>query len=303
MALRVLTIDGGGIRGVFAARFLQKLEECGKPLSKCFDVVVGTSTGGIIALAIGYEKSLRLITELYTAHGRKIFPRRPLGPLHSVFTAKYSNVALMSHLQSIFGETLKFESPSCRHLLVQSYNLQIGRSKIFRAGVSGPIADADFLVWQIAAATSAAPTYFPAFKIPEKGLFVDGGIWANNPALIGVMEALRLGFSLDQVRLLSVGTGSKIFRADKARGGYLSWRGDLVEMTFQSQSDGVHQLATAIATPACQYARLNYYRRVTPPLRDEEASLDQIKTVPTLKQLADTAAEELLEELRLNFVT
>jgi predicted acylesterase/phospholipase RssA len=305
MFLRVLSLDGGGIRGVFAAHFLQNLEALGKPLHKCFDLVVGTSTGGIIALAIAYEKPMRLITQLYSDHAAEIFSAHRFGQVGRLFRAKYSNAPLAARLKTIFGETTKFESPSCSQVRIQSYNLQLGMSKIFRAGIGSSPKDAEFLVWQIAAATSAAPIYFPTFVVEDKGIFVDGGIWANNPSLVGILEALRLGVSLDQIRLLSIGTGARIFRDDKPRSGYLSWRGDLVEMTFQSQSDGVDQLASVIAGQQVgrdSATRLNYYKRVTPTLRDEEAALDQLTAVSTLRQLADVEADKCIHELERKFV-
>src|SRR5439155_22290976 len=124
---------------------------------------------------------------------------------------------------------------------IQSFDLETGNSKIFRAGMPY-VEDSQFRIWEVAAATSAAPTYFPTFPVTDKGLFVDGGIWANNPSLVGMVEALILHRRLEDVCMLSVGTGEKIFRGSLIRTGFLSWRKELVDLVFQSQSDGVHQL-------------------------------------------------------------
>jgi patatin-like phospholipase/acyl hydrolase len=286
---RVLSLDGGGIRGVFTAQFLQHFESGPFPLHQCFELVVGTSTGGIIALALAHEKKMREVAKIYSDFADEIFPTRRFSKARGLFSAKYDNLPLIARAKSIFGASTKFDLPSCR-VRIASYDLQIGAPKIFRGGPSDPhFLDKDFLVWQIAVATSAAPMYFPTFSIAEKGVFVDGGVWANNPSLIAISEAMKLGVPLDQIRLLSVGTGASIFRHEKPRSGLLSWGLDLVEMTFQSQSDGVDQLVSGLP--------LNHYRRVSPHLQRREAALDSKPAVTLLKRLAGTKYEEHREEL------
>lgn len=293
---KILSIDGGGIRGVFAARFLQRCEESWGHLHENFDLIIGTSTGGIIALAAAYEKPMSTIVELYSAHAAEIFA--PHGVLSSrafsLFRSKYDNRPLIDLLKGVFGNTVSFDLPSCP-VRIQSFDLETGGSKIFRAG--GPyVEDAQFRIWEVAAATSAAPTYFPTFAVSEKGLFVDGGIWANNPSLVGMVEALILHQRLEEVCVLSVGTGDKIFRTSAMRTGFLSWRSELVDLVFQSQSDGVHQLVKKL-----EARHLRCYKRISETLKDSESSLDAIHTVQVLRKLADRRFDDEHASIQRDF--
>jgi len=293
---KILSIDGGGIRGVYAARFLELCEERWGKLSENFDLITGTSTGGIIALAAAYEKPMSEIVELYSRHGRKIFPRSrfPSGRTGSIFKSKYDNRPLILLLQSIFGSDISFDVPSCP-VRIQSFDLQTGTSKIFRAGLPF-LEDSRFRIWEVAAATSAAPTYFPTFPVVDKGLFVDGGVWANNPTIVGIIEALVLHQRIEEVCMLSIGTGERIFRGDVMRTGFLSWKSELVDLVFQSQSDGVHQLVTKLNAK-----HLKCYRRVSEALRDSESSLDATHATGVLRLLADRRFENETLNLERDF--
>src|ERR1041385_5072622 len=295
---KVLSIDGGGIRGIFAARFLQRCEECwGKKLHEIFDLVVGTSTGGIIALAAAYAKQMSNIVKLYADNASKIFHQpAPLSPRKLLlFQSKYDNTNLIMLLKREFGPEVHFDVPSC-HVRIYSFDLETGESKIFRTGGAyNNGVDKDFRVWEVAAATSAAPIYFPSFSM-KPGLFVDGGVWANNPSLCAVTEALILQQRLEDIGLLSVGTGDTSFRDSKKRSGILSWKLDLVDLVFQSQTDGVQQLAKKLE----QKRHLNCYKRVSKALKPDESALDAIDTVEILCKFADRQFDDeqrQLEEL------
>jgi patatin-like phospholipase/acyl hydrolase len=295
---KVLSIDGGGVRGIFAARFLQRCEDLGVKLSEAFDLIVGTSTGGIIALAAAYDKRMEQVVELYSTHAPEVFRKPRIGSFRagSLLRAKYDNRALIQRLQEVFTSEATFDLPSCP-VRIQSFNLQTGTSKIFRAGEPYRT-DAGFLIWQVAAATSAAPTYFPTFRCGERGLFVDGGIWANNPALVALVEAVLLHKRLDDVAILSLGTGASIFRDNRDRTGYFSWGmvWGILDLLSQAQSDGVHQLARELGR-----GNLHFYRRVSPSLKDSESSLDATTAIASLRLLAEEAFEEALPDLRQRF--
>jgi patatin-like phospholipase/acyl hydrolase len=159
--------------------------------------------------------------------------------------------------------------------------LDTGYSKIFRAGRSIS-ADNNLFTWQVAAATSAAPTYFPAFRIPNVGLFVDGGVWANNPAIVGLTEAMTLTKSSRDIHLLSIGTGEKSFRTDRPRHGLISWKLDLIDLVFRSQNDGVYQQCNKLKNHIT-----GTFRRICPPaLQAAEAGLDDIQAASRLRNLA-----------------
>ncbi len=293
---KVLCIDGGGIRGVFAARFLQLCEEKGVSLAKSFDLVVGTSTGGIIALAVAYEKSMAQLVELYSSGAVKIFPK-PRWTRKCLWNSKYPNEPLVDALKDLFGSQTTFAVPTCQ-VRIPSYNLETGFSKIFRGGPPDS-QDRHFFVWQVAAATSAAPIFFPAFFVENQGLFVDGGIWANNPSIVALTEAMNLSKPAKDIHILSIGLGEKIFHSIKPRTGIPSWGLDLVELVFRSQSDGVFQQCNKL-----QQDIFGVFHRVAPPpLEPSESSLDDIDAAPRLLHFATEVFEREWSQLEREFFT
>ena len=291
---KVLSIDGGGIRGIYPAAFLAEFENK-IPVHKCFDLVTGTSTGGIIALGIGYLPSVQAVVELYSKHAKEIFPRQRFRfrSGYGLTRSKYSNRPLIDRLKKTFGEGVFFENPNCR-LRIQAFDLITGRAKIFSQSIGEPNDhDAKFRVWEVAAATSAAPTFFPSFDTNGRGLFVDGGIWANNPALVGLAEAIRFEPKLKNVRILSIGTGSKVLRSNKKRSGVVSWGFDLIDVSFQSQSDGVHAIVSKFD--------LDSLKRFSPALGVSESELDSISGIATLEGLGRSDAQANRQELIREF--
>jgi len=301
--MRILAIDGGGIRGVYPAAFLAALEKNGIKLGECFDMVAGTSTGSIVALALAYEKSMAEVSELYCKHAKTIFPQIfPFKFLPPVFRAKYGHNNLTYHLRLIFGDTARFMRPRCE-VRVQAYDATSASAKIFAAGPQR--GKQDLRIWQVATASCSAPTYFPSFKI-GKAVFVDGGIWANNPALVAVAEALKLNKPLDSLKILSIGCGSAgaILRSDKPRKGFLDWWNHLVPVVFHSQSEGMHALTEALKPKSGRLAanQLRYYQRFNPGLSIKEAKLDSTSCVNQLAHLGDMDGEEFLDEFRQIFL-
>lgn len=259
----VLAIDGGGVRGIFAAALLAGLEaDTGKPVVEHFDLVVGTSTGGIIALGLGAGLSPREILDFYVEEKERIFAN-PLGwrKLRHPFAAKYRPKALETALRRVFGATLLGESRV--PLVIPSYDLGENAVHLFKTP-HHPRLKRDHRVemWAVAMATSAAPTYFPTFRLPGEDVrLVDGGVWANNPAMVGVTEAVSmLGQPLESIRVLSIGTTASARarprRLDNA--GLLRWaRGPSVaEVLLNGQSAGAFAQVQHLVGPANAH-RLN----------------------------------------------
>ena len=206
----VLSLDGGGVRGIFTAALLAALEEdLGESITRRFDLIVGTSTGGIIALGLGLGLRPREILDAYLMHRKTIFPdgnwwRTP----RHWFRSKYDSDGLSSVCREIFGDAILGDSQV--PLVVPSYNLGDNDVYVFKTPHHSRLRrDWRVPMWAVAMATSAAPTYFPAFQLPDSEVrLVDGGVWANNPAMVGVVEAVSMfGESLKSIRVLSVGTG------------------------------------------------------------------------------------------------
>ena len=202
---KILSIDGGGIRGIIPAMFLEEIESSlSVPIWEYFDLICGTSTGGIIALAIGFEKPMAEIRRLYEIEGYKIFPisyrKNIFKNASSMFSMligngqKYPTNVLEEELKKEFisnNEFLKMYQSKVG-LCIPAVNVSSGQVVVFKTPhkVINPKEetfsnDANKAVWEVARATSAAPSYFKTAAI-ENSFFVDGGLYANNPSLVGI---------------------------------------------------------------------------------------------------------------------
>lgn len=214
---RILSIDGGGIRGVIPALVLETLEaNLGKPCAEHFDMLAGTSTGGIIALGLLAGIPARELADLYIKRGAEIFSHAD--PLRGAVRPRYSAAPLMSLLRTLLGETWLSETKG-PEVLIPSFCCNPRGAwffKSWKARNTSPSpddvpADLDFKLWQIALATSAAETYFPTAEIESKSgkrmYFMDGGTHSNNPAVAALASAINL-WGLDDIHILSIGTGT-----------------------------------------------------------------------------------------------
>jgi patatin-like phospholipase/acyl hydrolase len=271
----VLAFDGGGVRGIFTAALLAGLEEdTGLRVVDHFDLVVGTSTGGIVALAFGAGLTPREILEFYVAERDAIFAGpRALTSVRRVFAAKYRPDGLERALKRIFGERLLGESRI--PLVVPSYNLGENSVYLFKTPHHERLKrDHRVPMWAVGMATSAAPTYFPAFRLPLDELrLVDGGVWANNPAMVGVTEAVSMfGRPLEAIRVLSIGTttSARTRPSSLDNGGLLRWvRGpNVVDVLMAGQSAGAFAQVQHLIGP-------DNADRLDPPAPPELARLDK----------------------------
>ena len=231
---RILSIDGGGIRGIFPAAVLAGLEERylrGSSIGAYFDLIAGTSTGGIISLGLGLGLPASRLRDLYSHRGREIFPptnavARQARRVRSFFRYRYDRGALTTALDDTFGKTKLAEART--RLCVPSADGRHGDLYVFKTPHHPDFQlDGRELMTKIAAATSAAPTYYR--PLDAGGFtFVDGGLWANNPVMVGLIDALSC-FSVPRhrVRILSIGCGSvpyTIGKWQKWLGGLWHWR-------------------------------------------------------------------------------
>jgi predicted acylesterase/phospholipase RssA len=272
---QVLALDGGGVRGIFVAALLAGLEmDLGCSVVEHFDLVVGTSTGGIIALGLGAGLSPREILEFYVGEKDRIFS----GPnfarkLRQVVRPKYPASGLERAVRGVFDDRLLGESVI--PLVVPSYNLGDNAVYLFKTPHHPRLRrDHRVPMWAVAMATSAAPTFFPAFRLPgEHVRLIDGGIWANNPSVVGVTEAVSMfGRSLDDIKVLSVGTTESVStrpsKLDNA--GLLRWlrAPHVVEILMRGQSVGAFaQLQHLVG--------MDDAHRLDAPAGDELNSLDR----------------------------
>lgn len=222
---QILALDGGGYKGMFSAAILARLEEdLQTSIIDHFDLVAGTSSGGIIALALGAGKSAREIVDFYADHGPGIFAHRRRQTVRQLVRSKYHVGPLKLALEGVLGDRCLWQSsvPLC----VPSYDLCTDKVHLFRTPHSERLArDWRERMVDVALATAAAPTFLPAHQM--RGLrLVDGGLWANNPAVVAIAEAVsEFKIDLVDIRMLSLGTTSDLGVRSRRldRGGFAAW--------------------------------------------------------------------------------
>jgi patatin-like phospholipase/acyl hydrolase len=264
----ILSIDGGGIRGIFPAKFLQEMEdrlhEKGYEYTKIhehFDLICGTSTGGIIAIALALGIPASEIQNLYFYNASQIFRRRDF---FGLVNSKYDSRNLEQIVKSTYQKYFDGQDPrlnDCKtNICVPIYDLFEGKTSVLKTPHHGKFnRDYHILAYQAALATSAAPTYFTPYssfyyKIGSNSNEnfsnkVDGGIFANNPTMIGLIEAQKaFGKELNEIKVLSLGTGNtkNIDVKNRKRWGLFywmnPWQKSLIDLFMQSQSQNVNNL-------------------------------------------------------------
>lgn len=297
---RILSLDGGGIRGVLTAILLERLEETVPGWLGKADLLAGTSTGGILALGLAHGVPLADLRQLYLQKARAIFDDswldnvRDLGRL---IGAHYSNRNLARELQRIFGDARLADLK--RRVLIPAFDLDNEKAdprerswapKFFH-NFPGPDSDGAFPAWKVALYTSAAPTYFPGVDG-----YIDGGVVANNPAMAALAQtqdrrAMRRPPPLTKLVLLSLGTGRSLVRIHKRNPdwGYAQWARPILDI----MAEGL----TGVADYQCRQILGARYHRLSPVLPPRRRfPLDGIKRLPELVRLAGSV--DLRETIR-----
>jgi uncharacterized protein len=241
--VRVLSIDGGGIRGLIPALVLTDLERrTGRRVFELFDLIAGTSTGGILACALCAPDPLpaRRLVALYEEEGPKIFDRGIFQRIRSgegLLDERYDSTALDRALERFLSD--KRLSEARPDLIVPAYDMTEPGPYFFKTRKAREEGE-DFLLSDVARATSAAPTYFEAYPLGERTL-VDGGVFAVNPAMSALAEVIRFK-DPERVLLLSLGTGQRARKrtfADIDDWGLVEWARPILDVVFDGQSDAV----------------------------------------------------------------
>lgn len=306
---KILSIDGGGIKGVFPAAFLEQLEEqLGEPIVNYFDLIVGTSTGGIIALGLGMGFSAKEINSFYEKYGPSIFQPRKQGILAKLarkvttgysdmlFDTKYDAKALKYALHELFGNRIIGDSQT--RLVIPSFNIQKGTVRIYKTR-HHPRFEFDWKksVVEAALATAAAPLYFQTFKTESGVPLIDGGVFANNPVSLAAVEAIGvLKWLPEELRILSLGCTEEPINInlEKEHLGAADWKLGLIEVFMKSQSSSSYGMATLLLD---NHIHNNVYK-INPMTPSKLYSLDGIKRIGLLKSLADETARYEIAELR-----
>ena len=312
---RILSIDGGGIRGLIPALVLAEIERrAGKPVSELFDLVAGTSTGGILACGLTLpgegpapKYTAAELVEFYEREGPGIFSRslgKQITSLGGVIDERYPSEPLRDALERAFGDTRLREALT--RVLVTAYEIERRTPWFFRSERARTDPAYDFTMAEVALATSAAPTYFEPVKLADSVhprdyyALVDGGVFAVNPGMCAWAEARALDLPDDTV-VVSLGTGSLIRRIpydDAKDWGLLEWAQPVLDIVFDGSSAVVdYQLDQVLGSER--------HFRLQTPLQTasddlDDASEDNLRALRLEGEgLVERSGEQLDEALEL----
>ncbi len=293
---RILSLDGGGIKGVFPAAFLASIEEeIQGSVGDYFDLIVGTSTGGIIAIGLGLGFTANDLLSFYENLGGKVFAGKPLlRLLRQLGVSKYRPEPLEAALENKFGD-MKLGDSKVR-LVVPSLNLETGEVHVFKTA-HHPRFEKDWKesAVSVAMATAAAPTYFPSHTLSCGTPLVDGGMWANNPVGAAVVEAVGvLEWNRSDLKVLSLGCTSSPLDVGIGRRygmGFLYWASRIADVFMAGQSSG------SLGTAKLLVGQQNMFR-ISPTVPGGRFGLDTVKETLSLKGLGTSEARKALPTLK-----
>ena len=274
--IKVLALDGGGIRGIIPATILAEIERrMGAPIAKLFDLIAGTSTGGILALGLAKpgpatdepQYSAADLVQLYEEEGGRIFSRsirHRIAAAENLLDEKYEAAGLERLLRERFGETQLADALT--EVLVTAYELETREPWFFSRDKAHRFPDThNWRMRDVARATSAAPTYFEPLEVtttPPHGGLVDGGVYANNPAMCGYVEAHKVFGHANDFLCVSLGTGQHtrpIHHKDAKGWGLALWAKPILNVVFDGVNDTVEHQMASLCPPGAD-GRPRYYR-------------------------------------------
>lgn len=307
--MRILSLDGGGVRGVFSAALLAELEEnLPSSIGAYFDLIAGTSTGGIMALGLSAGKSAREMRNLYQDNASSIFVDRSqpgiavrallrliggfsdkieaLSQRVGISESKYTSAPLREVLEEEFGGLTLNDLETAR-TVIPAIDLTRAATVVFKTPhLPNLTRDRRFSVVDVAMATSAAPTFFPHSTIEEGSAYSDGGLWANNPAMVALAEAEQIiqrctreqdpTFDREDINILSIGTGKPQHygRPSDDQTGLVWWAPRIIDVVGLSQSQGVDNLVNYILND--NHYRINFQIPDNTWRLDNTEHLDQL---------------------------
>jgi patatin-like phospholipase/acyl hydrolase len=289
---RILSLDGGGIRGIITAIILRNLSATAGLagwLDKV-DLIAGTSTGGLLALGLAYGLGPDHIRELYETKGNEIFDDSWIDDLVDIYNwvgADYHNKNLRRELKSVFKDTTLGQLK--RQVLITAFDLdneapdpseRAWKPKLFH-NFPGEDNDNDQLAYEVGLYTSAAPTYFPSVDG-----YIDGGVYANNPSMCALAQSQdpRIPHNppISEIALLSLGTGTSLYYIVRKNldWGYAQWAKPLITLML----DGI----AGIADYQCKQILRERYHRLAPTFPPGVSiPMDGIERIPDMIKFAE----------------
>jgi patatin-like phospholipase/acyl hydrolase len=234
---QVLALEGGGLKGIFAAAALAGLESDFRTrVVEHFDLITGTSTGGLIALGLAAGLTAQEIVDFYLEHGRKIFPSERRKRLRRL-RRPYDPSPLRDALEGLVGDATLGDSKV--RLAIPSFDLTSNDVYLFRTPHHPDLRrDSRERLVDVGMAATAAPTFLPAHRLDGLRL-IDGGVWANNPTMVGVVEALAAcAVPQANVHVLTIGTTTEVVHRSNRLddGSPVWWLRSIVDVAFRGQA-------------------------------------------------------------------
>lgn len=307
---RLLCIDGGGIMGTQPASFLASLEEdLDRPIGEYFDLIAGTSTGGILAIGLAMGIPARDLLDLYVRRGPYIFGqsggtiattagdawRRP----KHIFAPKHDADLLREELVSVLGDRRIGDAKT--RLVIPAWDADHRGVYIFKTA-HHPRLKTDYkrLAVDAGMATAAAPSYYKRHRTAEDVGLLDGGVWANNPIALAVVEAITLlGWPADSLRVLSLGCVNEVYMIGEAPG----WGGlarDVTRLFMDGQSHGALGMAKLLT--GHEYERDAIFR-CCPDVPKNFFKLDDTRKITQFKGMGAASARKERPRIEPVFLT
>ncbi len=296
---KILTIDGGGIRGIFSAHILKRIQdEIGVIYDEDFEIIAGTSTGAITAASLSVGHPIGDVIKLYKTEGKKIFKKNYSSFLNllnwkNFVNSKYDNSYLKKVLEGEFGDLTLSDTKT--RLLIPASDISNGNVFVFKSNYDPSfVRDKDVKISTAVLSSCAAPSYFKPNKVQEY-LLADGGLWSNNPSLVGLTEAMGRRFNVDKdsIRILSIGTGigKKYYNVTdhEGRWGLKHWGTELVDTIMNLQSINVDNIVRFILSD--KYLRINFET-------DKGLALDDVGEIDNLISKADEVFTYNFEKIK-----
>src|SRR3954454_9780546 len=300
-AMKVLSIDGGGIRGLIPALVLAEIERrTGRRTAEMFDLIAGTSTGGILACALSRRGedgspmySAEELSQIYISEGPKIFDKSLLKTFTSVgglIDEKYDDAGLNAALEAYLGDARLKEVLA--DVMVTAYDIHDRFAFFFRSSRARTDDEYDFPLKEAARASSAAPTYFEPIEVTDAAgartyPLIDGGIYAVNPAMCAYAEVAAEGHQVEVLASLGTGAHTKPYEFADVKGwGKIEWAQPVIDMVFDGVADTIDFEVATLAG--------DRYRRFQAELRYASDALDDASR-SNLRRL-EGDAERLIAE-------
>lgn len=298
---RVLSLDGGGMRGIYTGAFLARLTdqfarirgESALDLGRGFDLITGTSTGAIVGCALAVGRPMTEVVALYREHGPKIFPHRLTGKRSAIYRAsqgdrfvRAGDKALREALTAVLSDVTMLDVFEGRgiSLSVPTVLMSEHRAWVFKKTPKSGVRDDHYPLVDVCMASSAAPIYRSLAAIDDpntpggpKQVFADGGLWANNPIMVGLVDALTIAAPGQPIEIFSLGTCPRPegdhLDAESAHRSMLDWRlgADVAPLSISAQEFAFDNMARLLANAITSCGRS--IRRVRFPNKPVPASM------------------------------